>query len=354
MRRRLGVWVVVVPAVVVALGACGRTPDDFDSIPLLDVDGGKSVGQGDPKPEGGASDAAKDAVADALPDGGADAEPDAEPMMDAGVDAEPMVDAGPDATPVDSGPDATPFDSGPDATPVDSGPDATPMDSGPDAMPVDSGPDATPVDSGPDAEPEDAGPDVEVDAEPDAEPVDAGPDVVADAPVDAPKDQQQFDVDIFDVLPIPDSGPIFECATCVKDACYVQVNTCVNDPKCAQGLVCAVQKCVGGGGPNVQCLLGCFNGNVGALLEAVQAFQCIGTKCGADCIGAIGGGFPGGGGVPGGGGAPAPAPPVTPESGFAGPTWIDPTAIVIPPAAAFDAWPGLVPVCGGDEKAVCD
>ena len=43
-----------------------------------------------------------------------------------------------------------------------------------------------------------------------------------------------------------------------------------------------------------------------------------------------------------------------PESGFAGPTWIDPTAIVIPPAAAFDAWPGLVPVCGGDEKAVCD
>ncbi len=55
-------------------------------------------------------------------------------------------------------------------------------------------------------------------------------------------------INIFDVFPIPDSGPIGVCAQCVANNCGNQVNACVNDRACLQGLACTVTQCLLGGG----------------------------------------------------------------------------------------------------------
>jgi hypothetical protein len=56
----------------------------------------------------------------------------------------------------------------------------------------------------------------------------------------------------------------------------------------------------GAGGLNFGCLLGCFNNDVGAAFQAIQAFQCITQTCGMQCAGGLGG--PGGTGGAGTGG----------------------------------------------------
>jgi len=116
--------------------------------------------------------------------------------------------------------------------------------------------------------------------------------------------------DFFDSLPfpLPDSGPVGQCVGCLKDNCDSQINSCYNNPDCAQGIQCAVTQCLGGnilggmgggpgpggmgGGPDPACLLQCFNGDPGAAFAAVQTFQCVTQTCGGDC----GGGFFGDGG----------------------------------------------------------
>lgn len=108
-------------------------------------------------------------------------------------------------------------------------------------------------------------------------------------------------IDIFDAIPfpIPDTGPIGACASCVADKCRNQVNTCVNDPACLQGLGCVVQSCLGsGGGFDLACLQGCFNGNFTTMLNAINAFSCVTGTCGSACGGLLGGipGLPGAGG----------------------------------------------------------
>jgi hypothetical protein len=121
-------------------------------------------------------------------------------------------------------------------------------------------------------------------------------------------------IDIFDVLPIPDSGPIGACATCIKDSCSMQVNDCVNDATCRAGVQCTLMKCLGGmgggggggggfGGIDPACALGCFGGDYTKALAAVAVFQCVTSTCGSQCGSLLGGagGGPGGGGGGGGG-----------------------------------------------------
>lgn len=128
--------------------------------------------------------------------------------------------------------------------------------------------------------------------------------------------------DLFDSgIPIPDSGPIGECAQCIASKCDDSINACYNDPDCLSGIQCSVTMCLagggmggsggsggGGGGLDFQCILGCFNGDFGAALTVVQAFQCITGTCGSVCSNLIPGGggdggqaFGGGPGGPGGG-----------------------------------------------------
>jgi hypothetical protein len=160
-------------------------------------------------------------------------------------------------------------------------------------------------------------------------------------------------INIFEVFPIPDSGPIGVCATCVANHCASSVNACVNDPNCIKGLACSVQKCLGGGGGgggpggfDFACLTGCFGGDLTGLLNAVSAFTCVTGTCGTDCgglLGGLGGGIPG---LPGGGGG-AGGPGGTPGARATQPLQattiqelqsIDPKLRLSIAPDAFDAW----------------
>jgi hypothetical protein len=93
-------------------------------------------------------------------------------------------------------------------------------------------------------------------------------------------------IDIWDVFPIPDSGPIGACATCVKDSCGAQVNDCLNDAACRSGVTCTVTKCLTGGGTggfDIACVLGCFGGDTSKAFLAVSVFTCITSTCGKEC-----------------------------------------------------------------------
>lgn len=215
----------------------------------------------------------------------------------------------------------------------------------------------------------DVPPDVAADAPPDvADDVknDGPTDAKKDGPTDAKKDQ----IDFFDVIPFPDSGPIATCAECAQQHCSNQINNCFNNAACTSGVVCAFTQCFSGGQPSFGCLMGCFNGNFSAMFQAIGAFQCVINQCGQDCAGVVGGG----GGSSGGGtvdAAPTPVPPggtpgglpaggagwpVEVPSEFVWPEGVVPPAgpIVIPPPQAFDAYPGVIPACGAWMRPACE
>ena len=120
-------------------------------------------------------------------------------------------------------------------------------------------------------------------------------------------------IDIWDVFPIPDSGPIGACASCVRDKCGSNVNACINSAKCRSGLACVATKCLTGagggggtGGIDFKCLNDCFGGDFAAAGLAITTFTCVINNCGATCGSILGGGE---------GGLPIPG---FPGSGFAG------------------------------------
>jgi hypothetical protein len=99
-------------------------------------------------------------------------------------------------------------------------------------------------------------------------------------------------VDIFDAFPIPD-GQAGACASCVRDKCGTQVNDCVNSDVCRNGLVCTFMTCIGTGTPDLNCVLGCFNGDTAAAFAAIGALMCINMSCGTTCTPAFDAGPPG-------------------------------------------------------------
>ncbi|MBI4956586.1 MAG: hypothetical protein HY908_31505 [Myxococcales bacterium] len=87
-----------------------------------------------------------------------------------------------------------------------------------------------------------------------------------------------------------------DCLACVGQSCP-EVLACITDSACAQGILCTVQNCLAGGQPDLLCVAGCFNGDLQAAMDALQAFSCIFGTCGDYCSGLPlpGGGFPPGG-----------------------------------------------------------
>lgn len=143
--------------------------------------------------------------------------------------------------------------------------------------------------------------------------VDASPDTAKPPEDTRPDTRRDTYIDIWEVFPIPDSGPIGACASCVRDQCGAQVNACVNSPECRTGLACTMTRCLAGGGGgggggtggfDLKCVTDCFGGDLSKAFQAISMFTCITGKCGTPCGGLTGGipGFPGGGGGSGGGG----------------------------------------------------
>ncbi len=62
---------------------------------------------------------------------------------------------------------------------------------------------------------------------------------------------------------------------------------CVTDPNCIQGVVCAVSDCLGGGQPDLMCMVGCFNGDMSAALSAIDTIMCIMGDCSDQCGGML-------------------------------------------------------------------
>jgi hypothetical protein len=181
--------------------------------------------------------------------------------------------------------------------------------------------------------------------------------VVRDAPKDTAPPPSDG-IDFFDLFPIPDSGPIGACATCVKDNCADAVNKCLNDPDCRAGMLCTITTCLAGGTgttPDLTCVLGCFGGDFTKALEAINAFTCVIGKCGSSCGGIFGGGGDGGGPPP-----PKDAGP-GPDAGAAREVpmsidrpWtvdelmsLDPTTKISFSPDAFDAWKSQLQTTGG-------
>ena len=119
-------------------------------------------------------------------------------------------------------------------------------------------------------------------------------------PQDATSDYKDF----FDTLPpLPEGGPLGECASCLQGQCGDKINACYNDSVCWSGVQCAVTSCFtaggggsggsGGGGVDMTCLIGCFGNNMTSMMTALQMFQCITGTCG-DLCGLSGGGGSGG------------------------------------------------------------
>lgn len=129
------------------------------------------------------------------------------------------------------------------------------------------------------------------------------PDVSVDAP---PPDAASDAKDFFDTLPpIPD-GALGDCVACLEEECGEEINACYNDPTCVEGIQCTVTECLaggggggagggggGGGGIDFQCVLGCFDNDMGSAMTALAVFQCVTQSCGEDC--GMGSGGAGGG-----------------------------------------------------------
>lgn len=153
--------------------------------------------------------------------------------------------------------------------------------------------------------------------------VDAAPDTAPLVDSSTPDARRDVYIDIWEVFPIPDSGPLGACASCVRDKCGAQVNECINSPECRSGLACTVTRCLaggggGGGGPggfDLKCVTDCFGGDLGKAFKAISTFTCIMSNCNTACGGVFGGipGFPGGGGGGGGSGGGSGGFAFTPE-----------------------------------------
>jgi len=85
----------------------------------------------------------------------------------------------------------------------------------------------------------------------------------------------------------PGGGPI-DCFQCIGQECPDALQ-CVQDPTCMQGIMCTVSQCLSGGQPDFSCILGCFNGDFQAAMQAFQSLSCVMGQCQDECGGLLGG-----------------------------------------------------------------
>lgn len=128
-----------------------------------------------------------------------------------------------------------------------------------------------------------------------AVPLDAASDA-ADAPPEATADVLEASPD---TSMGPDGGPLVNCGSCIANTCGTQVVACVTSSTCATALQCTATMCLTGGTPNIQCVLGCTNGDAMTQQQLLSVFGCVLGNCGSSCtsvLGGLGGGGGGGGG----------------------------------------------------------
>lgn len=92
-------------------------------------------------------------------------------------------------------------------------------------------------------------------------------------------------------------GGIVECLQCTQQQCP-EVQSCLMDEACRGGLICVAKDCLASGGFDMGCAMGCFSGDLGAAMQAVQGFSCVAQSCGDSCgslLDMLGGGSNGGG-----------------------------------------------------------
>ncbi len=150
-------------------------------------------------------------------------------------------------------------------------------------------------------------------------------------------------IDIWEVLPVPDGGPIGDCLSCVRDKCGKSVNDCINSPACRSGLACTITTCAGGGGGplgglDIACVSKCFGGDFKAAGTAISTFSCLLGTCGSKCGGLLGGGLGGGDAGPK---PDAPAPPKETGGAEAGGSGGSPGSFGSPGGGGLPAMPGL-------------
>jgi hypothetical protein len=82
------------------------------------------------------------------------------------------------------------------------------------------------------------------------------------------------------------AGSPIDCFGCIGDNCPQAIG-CVTDPTCIQGIACSVTQCLAGGQPDIECLTDCFDGDVGAALEAIDVLTCVFGQCQMECGGLL-------------------------------------------------------------------
>jgi len=75
-------------------------------------------------------------------------------------------------------------------------------------------------------------------------------------------------------------GPV-DCFACLGTNCPDAVAYCI------QGMICAVTNCMSGGQPDLMCVFDCFDGDIGAALEAIGALTCVLQECQEECGGLL-------------------------------------------------------------------
>jgi hypothetical protein len=118
-----------------------------------------------------------------------------------------------------------------------------------------------------------------------------------DEPVVAPEDAAAPDVrttpdaDVPDASIPPEAG-IASCAACVFTTCSPRILTCFESPACRAVFQCIVTTCLGGGGIQSSCLLGCGARDPAGALQVLGILQCLTGDCASTCgplLGNLGG-----------------------------------------------------------------
>ena len=84
------------------------------------------------------------------------------------------------------------------------------------------------------------------------------------------------------------SGGAASCISCTFTKCTSALK-CLQNQACLNGASCTLQKCVSGGQPDFACALACFNGDITAATDAIDAVTCVLTNCASECQGGFGG-----------------------------------------------------------------
>ena len=84
------------------------------------------------------------------------------------------------------------------------------------------------------------------------------------------------------------SGGAASCISCTFTKCTSALQ-CIQNQACLNGASCTLQKCVSGGQPDFACALACFNGDITAATDAIDAVTCVLTNCASECQGGFGG-----------------------------------------------------------------